>query len=126
MDINGCENIVSVNVIEDVELDFVIEGILSFCEGLSMEILVEDIYEIYSWLNMVSMNGIIVFELGVYIVMVVDEFGCMGMVIIDVVVLLFFEFLIVGMFDYCIGDSIMLNGGNGYVFYQWSVVGEDE
>lgn len=125
-DANGCENTASVNVIEDAELDPVIEGTPSFCEGLSTEISVEDIYETYSWSNTASTNGITVSEPGAYTVTVADEFGCMGTATIDVAALPLPEPSIAGTLDYCIGDSTTLNGGNGYASYQWSVAGEDE
>ncbi|MEL7425542.1 MAG: gliding motility-associated C-terminal domain-containing protein [Bacteroidota bacterium] len=125
-DSNGCQNSTSVNVVEDAELDPVIEGVPSFCDGLSTELQVADIYSSYTWSNTASTNVVTISEPGEYTVTVSDEFGCMGTATVDVEALALPTPAITGDMDYCIGDSTTLNGGNGYVTYEWSVPGAED
>lgn len=124
-DSNGCENSTSVLVIEDAELDPVIDGVPSFCEGTSTSLSVNAGYTTYEWSNDLSTSEITITEPATYIVTVTDEFGCMGTAAVEVVTLPLPEPEITGDLDYCIGSSTNLNAGSGYVTYNWSAGGID-
>lgn len=122
-DANGCQNTASATIVEDSELDPVINGVPSFCAGLSTTLTVPDDFSTYMWSNNAQVNEISVSTPGTYTVTVADEFGCMGTASVQVASLPLPTPTISGDLDYCIGSSTTLNGGNGYASYNWSGTG---
>lgn len=79
------------------------------------------IYFFYFWLNGDMVVVIQVNDLGVYILIVIDNNGCSG---VDIFLLVYFDslqFQIDGFLIFCFGDFIMLSVNIGMEFYLWFI-----
>lgn len=125
-DANGCQNNTSVLTIEDAELNPIVEGALQFCAGTSTTLTVTGDYATYVWSDGVQGATRTVTTPGTYTVSVTDTFGCAGDTDVVVAAWDLPTPTIGGVAAFCVGESTLLNGGNGYATYQWSVAGQTD
>lgn len=118
-DANGCSGSVQVEVSESDELDPIITGALSFCEGESTG-LSAGIFENYEWSTGEETAAIDVAESGTFSVTVSDSGGCTGEASVEVSSLPLPEPDITGATTICADSTTLLLAPLGFEEYLWS------
>jgi len=118
-DERGCQDSTQVEVTENESLQPVINGDLSFCEGLGTTLTAGN-FESYRWSTGDTTSEITVVQPGEYSVMVSDSSGCMGENSVNVVANPNPQPEISGSLTFCTGTSTLLDAGDGYASYEWS------
>ena len=118
-DPSGCSGSASISVSESAALSPVINGGLTFCAGDSSVLSVGD-FAGYTWSTGATTQQITIREAGPYRVTVSDSQGCMGSTQVTAQLQSLPDVRIDGVTTFCPGDSTVLDGGSGYIGYQWS------
>lgn len=120
-DNEGCVGSGSLNVIENDELSPVISGELTYCPGGSTLLNAGTGYATYQWSDNSSNPTLLVNAPGDYSVTVSDQSGCVGDVTVTIA-----EFdppqpFIIGIDEFCAGESTDLSvGGGNFMAFDWS------
>ncbi|GJM32288.1 MAG: hypothetical protein DHS20C18_12890 [Saprospiraceae bacterium] len=119
-DNNGCVGSEQIDVAFYPEPQPDILGPTEYCPGTSAIISGEEGYVSYSW-STGSINAeITVVDPGTYNLEVIDTNGCLGTASVDISEFTTIDPNISGALTYCPETSTQLNGGAGFVDYQWS------
>ena len=119
-DANGCRGDTSFTVTEMASLSPVITGALEFCEGSNTVLDAGSGYTTYQWSTGEVSQTIQVNTEGNIGVIVTDAQGCSGSTNITTSINPNPTVTIGGSSTYCIGGFTVLDGGAGYVSYDWS------
>ncbi len=119
-DVNGCEGSDEVTVEEQTELNPVISGDLSYCEGGNTTLGVGSGYMSYSWSNGSDGPTAQIDSPGPVTVFVTDAFGCSGETSVDVLENANPTITITGETYFCSGDTATVSVEDLYATYQWS------
>ncbi len=119
-DVNGCEGSDEVTVEEQTELNPVISGDLSYCEGGNTTLGVGSGYMSYSWSNGSDGPTAQIDSPGPVTVFVTDAFGCSGETSVEVLENANPTITITGETYFCSGDTATVSVEDLYATYQWS------
>ncbi len=119
-DVNGCTGTSSVEVTLEENLQVIITGALTFCEGGSTILDAGENFETYLWNQGDETSSIEVDMEGQYSVTVSDVFGCTGSSTVDVYYADELTVEITGPLAICDGDQITLQATEGFANYSWS------
>lgn len=121
INVDGCDSdTVMTDVIVNAVPQPMIIGQDSFCTGFSAIIDAGAGYMNYLWDDASSNQTLEVFSSGWHYVTVTDVNGCTGIDSIEVTELASLMPQITGTLDFCEGGNTVLDGGAGYVGYNWS------
>jgi gliding motility-associated-like protein len=120
-DNNACSGSTQIVVQERPFPDLDIAGSLSFCPGGQTQLFaVPSAYPSYRWSNGATTASITTNTAGNYTLEATDEFGCSTSRSVQITQQDSLTPLIGGDPDFCDGGSSLLDGGNGYVVYEWN------
>ncbi len=120
-DNNACSGFTQIVVQEKPYPDLEIAGSLSFCPGgQTLLFAVPSNYPNYLWSNGATSSSITTGTAGNFTLEVSDEFGCSTSRSVQITQQDSLTPIIGGDLDFCEGGSTVLNGGNGYVSYEWN------
>lgn len=119
-DVNGCSNTNVINVSEFEAPIVQIFGSNTFCTGGTTVLTASPDFEGYLWSNLSTDSIITVSLSGVYFVTVTDENACQGTNSIEIFESENLNPIISGPTEICVGDTILLDVGNGFDNYLWS------
>ncbi len=91
-----------------------------FCPGTSATISGSEGYDSYTWSTNSTQMEITVTNPGTYDLEVIDSNGCIGNTSMDITEFATTDPTIDGSLQYCPGTSTQLDGGAGFVDYEWS------
>ena len=118
-DANNCSSIDTFNVAENMLPMVDIIASNDLCEGDTATLTVSGSFNAYIWQDG-SMDSFYVADTpGLYEISVTDVNGCIGSNILQVNELPAPEIPIDTLQDFCIGDTLELNAGNGFITYLW-------
>jgi Mg-chelatase subunit ChlD len=124
-DANGCvgsSQKVTVTV-APLTVTVTVDGPTTFCEGGSVRLDAGAGYASYRWSTGETTRFIVVRQSGVYACTATDASGCSGLsqpVPVTVQAAPTALLTVIGSTTLCEGDSVILDAGAGFVFYQWS------
>lgn len=123
-DPNGCVNsdAIAVTIASLLQPTVTSNGPTTFCEGQSVTLTTGN-YASYLWSNTETNQSTIISEPGTYSVMVTDSMGCNGFsapVVVTVLPLPQPFVIPDGPTEFCVGESVTLNAGVGFIDYLWS------
>jgi gliding motility-associated-like protein len=122
-DNTGCTGSQVVDVIEHATPSIGFSGSTAFCPGGQSTINVTPgTYNSYNWSNGANGAQVIFNTPAIYIVTVVDQYGCQNTGSIQIFQRDTLEPNITGDLEYCEGLSTTLNGGVGFATYEWNGV----
>ncbi len=119
-DNNGCVGTGQFEVTNFPEPQPQIIGPDQFCPGTSTTISGSDGFDTYTWSTGSGQPEITVTNPGTFDLEVVDSNGCIGSTSIEITEFVINDPVITGPLEYCPGTSTQLDGGAGFVDYEWS------
>ena len=121
VNVDGCSSIIaSTNVQVVASPQPMITGQDSFCTGFSSMLNAGGGFATYLWDDATTNQTLEVFSSGWHYVTVTNANGCSGTDSMQVTELASLAPQITGTLDFCAGGNTTLNGGAGYVGYNWS------
>ncbi|MEN9640658.1 MAG: hypothetical protein RLZZ262_2527 [Bacteroidota bacterium] len=118
--INGCFGSDSVYVEVHENPTPIVQGISPACDGESITLSLDQLYSQILWNTGEITQSIQVLTSGIYDVIVEDENGCIGEAIHEQDFISPTEIQISGPSEFCVGDTIYLNGPSGFTNYIWN------
>ncbi len=119
VDANGCTGEAAITVTENTELNPIVQGDLSFCDGENTLLDAGTGWETYEWSTGDNTPSITVLAEGNYEVIVYDASGCSGSTTVNVATSTNPEPIIAGSTTFCTGNSTTLDAGT-YASWSWS------
>jgi hypothetical protein len=116
----GCSGEATVEVVENANPIFNIQGEDYFCSGDTATVFVEDIYATYSWSTGSTTSMSEVSTAGTVSLMVTDVNGCEGSNDFEVTEAALPDPQITGDLSYCPGLTTTITGEPGYESYTWT------
>ena len=116
----GCTGVTSINITENESLTPIITGDFIICAGNLATLDAGSGFDSYVWSDGSVEQTLETTITGTYAVTVSDVNGCTGETEVSVLVNEIQEPEIVGSVTFCSGNSTTLDGGGGYINYEWS------
>ena len=116
----GCTATTDFSVENIEEIEPIINGDFSFCNGFSTQVTTANNYETYQWSNEVNTSTNEIDEPGIYFLTVTDANGCSGITSFEISTINIATPTITGSQTICAGSASDLTASNGYASYQWS------
>ena len=117
---DGCISSESIMVVENALPAVNITGEFEICEDVSSILDAGVGFATYEWSDNSGGQTLEVNATGSYSVMVIDANGCSNQDEVEVIVHTLPEPVISGDLSFCVGETTILEGGIGYVTYEWS------
>lgn len=119
IDVNGCISQDSYQFLEYNLFVVAIGGFVFFCLGGFVMLNVGVDYVVYEWLIGSGVFFIEVDQEGLYILIVIDDNGCINIVSFQVLQQEELSLVILGLLQFCLGIEIQFSVGVGYMVYEW-------